>query len=81
MSRNPLCEHEVLTCLYMYIDLRSSPQDAIASARSLDEVQTLEAMLKAGQIPSDLGAPPPPPPHWPGQTNHQVVEEDEMETV
>ena len=39
----------------------------------------LEAMLKAGQIPSDLGAPPPP--HWPAQNNHQVVEEDEMESV
>lgn len=57
----------------------SSTQDAIASARSLDEVQMLEAMLKAGQIPSDLGAPPPP--HWSGQNNHQVVEEDEMESV
>ena len=29
-------------------------QEAIANAKSLDEVQQLEAMLKAGQIPGDV---------------------------
>ena len=29
-------------------------QEAIANAKSLDEVQQLEAMLKAGQIPGDM---------------------------
>ena len=35
----------------MYI---SCAQEAIANAKSLEEVQQLEAMLKAGQIPGDL---------------------------
>lgn len=47
-------------------------QEAIAGARSLEEVQLLEAMLKAGQIPGQL-----PPPTRGGQ----VVEEDEDEEM
>ena len=42
----------VYTCMYTV-----SPryiQEAIANAKSLEEVQQLEAMLKAGQIPGDL---------------------------
>lgn len=44
---------------------------AIASAKSLEEVQQLEAMLKAGQLPGHVVA----------NSNGQVVDghEDEME--
>ena len=53
-------------------------QEAIAAARSLDEVQQLEAMLKAGQIPGQFAG---------GGANHSgtnhrpdvEVEEDDME--
>ena len=38
--------------VYMPIFL---PQEAIANAKSLEEVQQLEAMLKAGQIPGEFG--------------------------
>ena len=50
-------------------------QEAIASAQSLDEVQQLEAMLKAGQLPSQL---PGSMVAGTGYTmrNGQVIEED-----
>lgn len=49
-------------------------QDAIAAAKSLEEVQQLESLLKAGQLPAPLamaggGA------HY-LRRNGQVVEED-----
>ena len=45
-------------------------QAAIASARSLEEVQQLESMLKAGQIPGQVVA---------NSNHHSIVEEDDME--
>lgn len=48
-----------------------SMQDAIANAKSLEEVQQLEAMLKAGQIPGGKK------PATNGQ--HQGIEEEEEE--
>lgn len=54
-----------MLCIYMHL----SCQEAIAGARSLEEVQQLEAMLKAGQIPGQL------------ENNHHSQEwEDEMES-
>ncbi len=49
-----------------------SLQEAIAGARSLEEVQQLEAMLKAGQIPGQ-----PEANHHPQVSE---VEEDEMDS-
>lgn len=37
-------------CIVLY-----TLQEAIANAKSLEEVQQLEAMLKAGQIPGEFG--------------------------
>lgn len=56
----------------LFLSLFLSSQEAIANAKSLDEVQQLEAMLKAGQIPGQLVA----------NSNHsgQLVEHDEMDT-
>lgn len=52
-------------------ELGSRVQEAIAAAKSLDEVQQLESLLKAGQLPLQAGAVPPYP-----SSNGQLVEHD-----
>ena len=57
----------------------SLSQEAIAGAKSLEEVQQLEAMLKAGQIPGDFDLPNSYGHHTQHGDSQMVVEEEEDE--
>lgn len=58
----------LIVCLGM--SLACGLQEAIAAAKSLEEVQQLEAMLKAGQLPLHPGS------GYHAQNGGQLVEQD-----